>query len=98
MKPSLELKKHNQEIVKLISKYGLSNPRVFGSVAAGTDHEGSDLDLLVDPSSTTSLFDMGGLYEDLAKLLDCPFQILCPGDISEHFRHEVLKKAIPIIK
>ena len=63
MKPSRELEKYREEISSLIAKYGLLNPRVFGSVAKGTDHDDSDLDLLVDTSATTSLFDMGGLYE-----------------------------------
>lgn len=96
MKPSKQLKKHREEILLLIVKYGLSNPRVFGSVAKGTDHNDSDLDLLVDTSDTTSLFDMGGLYEELAQLLDCPLQLVCPGDISKHFRNEVLNSAVPL--
>jgi uncharacterized protein len=30
-------------------QFRAQNPRVFGSVAEGTDLDGSDLDLLVDP-------------------------------------------------
>lgn len=48
MKPSLELEKHREAIRELVHKYGLHNPRIFGSVAKGTDTEVSDLDLLVD--------------------------------------------------
>ena len=40
---------------------GLSRPRVFGSVLTGTDIEGSDLDLLVEPSATTTLLTISAL-------------------------------------
>lgn len=72
MKPSLELEKHREAIRELVHKYGLHNPRIFGSVAKGTDTEVSDLDLLVDAEKKTSLFDMGGLHEELSALLSCP--------------------------
>lgn len=32
----------------LLDKYGATNPRLFGSVARGDAHEGSDIDILVD--------------------------------------------------
>jgi hypothetical protein len=34
----------------VIARYPVANPRIFGSVARGEDEEGSDLDLLVDPT------------------------------------------------
>lgn len=43
--------------------------RVFGSVARGEDTFDSDIDLLVDFDEDASLFDMGGLMEDLEELL-----------------------------
>jgi predicted nucleotidyltransferase len=48
MKPSEALTAHRDELRQLVSRYGLSRPRVFGSVANGTDTDESDLDLLVD--------------------------------------------------
>jgi uncharacterized protein len=49
MKPSEALTNYRAELRQLVRRYGLSRPRVFGSVLTGTDTEGSDLDLLVDP-------------------------------------------------
>jgi len=49
MKPSEALTAHRAELRQLVSRYGLSRPRVFGSVLSGADTEESDLDLLVDP-------------------------------------------------
>lgn len=46
------------------------NPRIFGSVARGEDTHEIDLDLLVDPTPETTLFDLGGLQIDLEELLE----------------------------
>jgi predicted nucleotidyltransferase len=37
MKPSEALAAHRAELRRLAGRYGLSRPRVFGSVASGTD-------------------------------------------------------------
>lgn len=96
MKPSLELKHHREAIRDLVKKYGLHNPRIFGSVAKGIDTEASDLDLLVDKGEKTSLFDMGGLYEELNVLLACPVHVLTPGEIRADIRAQVLIYAVPL--
>ncbi len=54
MKPSQALRAHRDELRQLVSRYGLSHPRVFGSVVSGTDTEESDLDLLVEPGEFRS--------------------------------------------
>ena len=61
MKPSEALTAYRDELRRLVSQYGLSRPRVFGSVASGTDTAGSDLDLLVEPGQSTSLLTIAAL-------------------------------------
>ena len=68
MRPSELLKLKRDEILALAAKAGAMNVRVFGSAARGDDREESDLDLLVDWSSTASLFDVGGLVADLQEI------------------------------
>jgi hypothetical protein len=50
MKPSEALTAHRDELRRLVSRYNVTRPRVFGSVLTGADTEESDLDLLVDPN------------------------------------------------
>lgn len=40
---------HRNEILALAAQYGVTNVRLFGSVAKGTDGPESDIDLLIDP-------------------------------------------------
>jgi len=70
-----------------------TNPRIFGSVLRGQDHEGSDIDLLVDALPGATLFDLGGLQEELQSLLGLRVDVLTPGDLPVNFRSRVLAEA-----
>jgi uncharacterized protein len=96
MKPSEALVTHRTELRLLVSRYGLSHPRVFGSVVSGTDTEDSDLDLLVDPAESTSLLTIAGLKIDAEKLLGVPVSVLTPNGLPPKFRNQVLQQAQPL--
>jgi hypothetical protein len=96
MKPSDALAAHRDELRQLISSYGLAQPRVFGSVLTGTDDEQSDLDLLVDPTETTTLFSLTRLERAAQELLGVRVSVLTPGFLSPKFRDRVLERAEPL--
>jgi predicted nucleotidyltransferase len=79
-----------------VARFRVANPRVFGSVAAGTDREGSDLDLLVDALPGATLFDLGALQAELEDLLGLRVEVLTSGDLPARFRDQVLKDARPL--
>jgi predicted nucleotidyltransferase len=96
MKPSEALIAHRAELRQLVSRYGLSHPRVFGSVLSGTDTDESDLDLLVDPAESTSLLTIAGLKIDAEQLLGVPVSVLTPNGLPPKFRTQVLQQARPL--
>jgi uncharacterized protein len=96
MKPSEALNANRDTIRALVLRCRACNPRVFGSVVHGNDRAGSDLDLLVDPTPETTLFDLGGLQAQLEDLLGVPVDVLTPGDLSKRFRDSVLAEAVPV--
>jgi predicted nucleotidyltransferase len=96
MKPSEALTIHRSELRQLVCRYGLSRPRVFGSVLNGTDTDASDLDLLVEPAQSTSLLTIAGLKIDAEKLLGVPVSVLTPNGLPPKFRTEVLQQARPL--
>lgn len=65
MRPSLVLARHRQAMHEAASRFRVANLRIFGSVLSGTDQDGSDLDLLVDALPGATLFDLGGLQDEL---------------------------------
>lgn len=96
MKPSLALAAHRREIREIVQAHHACNARVFGSVAQGTDSAESDLDLLVDPTPETTLFDLGAIRYKLRQLLGVPVDVLTPGALPETFRHTVIAQAVPV--
>jgi uncharacterized protein len=96
MKPSEALTAHRDELRQLVSRHGLSRPRVFGSAARGTDTDESDLDLLVEPGKSTTLLTIAGLKLDAEQLLGVPVSVLTPNGLPPKFRNEVLQQAQPL--
>lgn len=96
MKPSLQLQSHRAAVRRVIDGYRVRNPRVFGSVLHGTDTEQSDLDILVDPTNETTLFDLGAISRDLSRLLGVPVDVLTPDVLPDKARAQVLAEARPL--
>jgi len=55
MRPSEALAEHREALRQLVSPHNVAHPRVYGSVLTGKDIEDSDLDLLVDATTSTTL-------------------------------------------
>ena len=96
MKPSLALASHREEIRKVVESHHASNARVFGSVVHGEDAEGSDLDILIDPTPETTLFDIGAIRHELLQLLGVSVDVLTPNALPDKFRDVVLAEAVPV--
>lgn len=96
MKPSEALDSHRAAIRKIVEENRSVNPRVFGSVIHGDDTDESDLDLLVDPTSETSLMDIAKIQNQLQKLLGISVDVLTPRALPDSFREQVLAEAKPV--
>jgi uncharacterized protein len=96
MKPSIALDQNREAVRALVTHYRATNPRVFGSAARNEDHDGSDLDLLVDALPGTTLFDLGDLHHAIELLLGIPVDLRTPGDLPIQFRQKVIANARPI--
>lgn len=96
MKPSEALALHREAIRCVVASHRARNARVFGSVVRGDDTEDSDLDILVDPTPETTLFDIGAIRHELLQLLGVPVDVLTPKALPEKFRGAVLAEAVPV--
>jgi predicted nucleotidyltransferase len=79
-------------VLQIAERNGATRVRVFGSVAKGHDKIGSDLDLLVDPSPSTSLFDLFQLEDEVAELLGVEVQVVSARTASD----EMLATAVEL--
>jgi len=96
MRPSTALFQHRAAIHRATGRFRATNPRVMGSVLHRNDTDASDLDLLVDPMPGATLFDLGGLQDELEELLGVRVDVVTPRDLPERLRAQVLAEARPV--
>lgn len=96
MRPSLALAAHRAAVREIALRHRVRDVRVFGSVLRGDDVEGSDLDLLVEPTEATTLMDIGAIRHELKALLGVPVDVLTPRALPDNFRAQVLADAVPV--
>jgi predicted nucleotidyltransferase len=96
MKPSDTLQNNRAAIRSVVERHRACNARVFGSTLHGNDQDGSDLDILVDPTPETTLFDIGAIQHELLQLLGVPVDVLTPNALPDKFRSKVIAEARPI--
>ena len=93
MKPSEALRRNREQVRRIVAAHHARNARVFGSVLRGDDEEGSDLDILIDPTPETTLMDIGAIRHELSTLLKVDVDVLTPRGLPEKFRAQVLADA-----
>ena len=96
MRPSIALQENRAAIRSVVERHRARNARVFGSVLHGDDQEGSDLDILIDPTPDTTMFDIGAIRHELLQLLGVPVDVLTPNAVPDSFRAQVIAEARPV--
>lgn len=92
-RPSLALAAHRDELLALAARRGLHHVRVFGSVARGSDHHQSDVDLLVSRDPDSDPLDYALFVADASDLLGFPVDVAIDGvETPEHLR----ETAVPL--
>ena len=84
---------HRPEVLALAQRHGATNLRVYGSIAKGKEHPGSDLDLLVDLAEDQSLLGLIGFRQELEDLLGCLVDVTEAETLHPLIRHEILDQA-----
>ena len=96
MRPSQALASKRAEILALAAARGATRMRVFGSVANGLDHEGSDIDLLVDLPDGTSLLRIVGLQLDIEDTLGVKVDLCTERELHPDLKQRILTQARPL--
>lgn len=84
MSPLRDLVHARREQVQAVAaRHHASRVRLFGSVARGEERPDSDIDLLVDFTEESSLFDLMRMARELEDLLGRPVDIVSTGGLKE---------------
>lgn len=75
-RPSALLRTRRNDVLRALERAGVSDARVFGSIARGRDTPDSDIDVLVTFPETASIVALLSLEEELANVLTVPVDLV----------------------
>jgi len=90
------IRANREEILRIGTKHGARNIRVFGSMARGDARPESDVDFLVDAGPVTSSWFPAGLILDLESLLGRSVEVVTERGLNALIREDVLREAVPV--
>lgn len=73
------VRRRRSQLLEVAADHGLTHPRVFGSVARGTDREDSDLDRLVDIPKGMGVVALGRARQALEDVIETTVDLV-PSD------------------
>lgn len=91
-----EVRLVREQLLAAAEVNGVSNVRVFGSVARGDADDDSDLDLLVDLEPGRGLFALGAFAYAVQDLLGVFTQVVTEAGLKKRLRERVLAEATPM--
>jgi uncharacterized protein len=96
MKTLQLLQKNREKIYAIAAKHGVSNIRVFGSVARGEDTKKSDIDLLAKVADNISLMTLVKLEKSLEKEAGRKVQIISDNAVNKHLKKQIFSEMITL--
>jgi uncharacterized protein len=90
------VRRHRRTLVAAAAAHGVSNLRVFGSVARGEEQPGSDVDLLVDLPPGLGLFGLGRVQAALEAIVGTRVDLVPAEGLKPEVRTRVEPEAVPL--
>lgn len=87
---------HRDELLDVLRRHSVTNPEIFGSTARGDDHEGSDVDLLVDFAPGTDLIDMVNIKAELEAILGASVDLIPRDGLKDRVRAAAARDLVPL--
>lgn len=90
------LRRRRAAVLAVAARHGMTELRVFGSVARGQDTDSSDLDLLVHVPEGTGLLALGRFTQELQDLLHVPVDVVPDDSVKPHVRDRINRDLVPL--
>jgi predicted nucleotidyltransferase len=93
---SHRLRRRRAAVLALADRHGVSDIRIFGSVARGEDGPDSDLDVLVHLPEGAGLFLLGRFKQDLEDLLHVAVDVVPDDGVKPRVRPNIDKDLVAL--
>ena len=90
------LRARRREVTAAAAAHGVTNLRVFGSVARGEDRSDSDVDLLADLPPGMGLFGLGRVQADLEAILGTRVDLVPAPDLKPDIRPRAERELVAL--
>ena len=86
-----------KKIVPVLKKNNVRRAGIFGSYARGEQKKNSDVDILIEPTSEMSLFDLVGIKLEIEDKSGFKIDIVSYNVIHPRLKKQILKEEVRII-
>jgi uncharacterized protein len=90
------LTRRRAAVLATAARHGMTDLRVFGSVARGQDTDDSDLDLLVHVPEGTGLLALGRFAQELEDLLHVRIDVVPDDSVKPRVRDSIQSDLVPL--
>lgn len=90
------VRRRRKDLITAAAAHGVTNLRVFGSVARGTDRPDSDLDLLADLPPGMGLLGLGRVQADLEAIVGSQVDLVPAGDLKPAVRTRAARDLVAL--
>ena len=90
------VRRNRRKVIDTAARHGITNLRVFGSVARGEDRPDSDVDLLVDLPASLGLVGLGRVREELEQLIGAPVDLVPESDLKPDVAERVAAELVAL--
>ncbi|PJC33264.1 hypothetical protein CO051_01770 [Candidatus Roizmanbacteria bacterium CG_4_9_14_0_2_um_filter_39_13] len=93
----LTVKQVQEAVIPILHKYQVKRASLFGSIVHGTNHEKSDVDILVSLPQKYSLYDFITVKNELEDKLQNKVDLVEFDNIRPYLKEQILSSQISII-
>lgn len=91
---SLRIAQSRQKVLDVLAEYGVTDARVFGSVATRKETPESDVDILIDSSKTLGLGTLARLERELTEIIGADVDVVPTRGLPERVRERALAESV----
>jgi len=93
----VDIDKIKEKVLPVLKEAGVTRSAIFGSYALGENTKDSDVDILIEPPESMTLFGFAGLKLKLEEVLGQKVDLVEYSAIKPRIKQQLLSTQIPIL-